>query len=109
VASLAVCDVTFDLARHEIQRTFYVLRDLRVVDMVLGLPSSDDEHASLQFGTTRVFTLMDGTIMEIQIEERRLECFLMSLARFRNSCTRRAATRRRNAEIYVIDILPTPE
>jgi methyl coenzyme M reductase subunit C len=32
----AVCDVTFTLARLEIQRTFYVLRDLRVVDQRLG-------------------------------------------------------------------------
>jgi methyl coenzyme M reductase subunit C len=36
VMSSTVCDVTFELARNEFQRTFYVLRDLRVVDMVLG-------------------------------------------------------------------------
>jgi hypothetical protein len=46
--------VTFELARHEFQRTFYVLHDLRVADLVLGLPWLDDE----QFGTTRAFTLM---------------------------------------------------
>jgi riboflavin synthase alpha subunit len=33
-----VCDVTFELARHKFQRTFYVLRDLRVADLILGLP-----------------------------------------------------------------------
>jgi hypothetical protein len=54
VTSSTVCDVTFELARHEFQRTFYVLRNLRVVDLVLGLPWLDDEHASFQFGTTRV-------------------------------------------------------
>jgi hypothetical protein len=46
---------------------------------VLDLPWLDDEHASLQFGTTRVFTLMDGAAVETQIEERRPECLLMSL------------------------------
>jgi hypothetical protein len=61
VTSSTVCDVTFELARYEFQRTFYILRDLRDVDPVLGLPWLDDEHAFLRFGTTRVFTLMDGT------------------------------------------------
>jgi hypothetical protein len=46
VTSSIVFDVTFELARHEFQRTFYVLRDLRVADLVLGLPWLDDEHAS---------------------------------------------------------------
>jgi hypothetical protein len=53
VTSSTVCDVTFELARHELQRTFYVLRDLRADDLILGLPWLDDEHASLQFGNTR--------------------------------------------------------
>jgi hypothetical protein len=78
VTSSTVCDVTFELARHEFQRTFYVLRDLRAVDSIPGLPWLDDEHASLQFGLTRVFTLMDGTTVETTLEERRLECLLMS-------------------------------
>jgi hypothetical protein len=68
VTSSIVCDITFELARHEFQRTFYVLRDLRVVDMVLGLSWLDDEHASLQFGTTHVFARVDGTTMETKIE-----------------------------------------
>jgi hypothetical protein len=46
VTSSIICDVTFDLARHEFQRTFYVIRDLRVADLVQGLPWLDDEHAS---------------------------------------------------------------
>jgi predicted aspartyl protease len=61
VTSTTICDVTFELARHEFHRTFYVLRDLRTDDLILGVPWLDDEHASLQFGTTRIFTLMDGT------------------------------------------------
>jgi hypothetical protein len=48
VTSSTVCDVTFELARHEFHRTFYVLRDLRTADLILGLPWLDDEHASLQ-------------------------------------------------------------
>jgi hypothetical protein len=31
VTSSTVCDVTFELARHEFQRTFYVSRDLRLL------------------------------------------------------------------------------
>jgi hypothetical protein len=42
VTSSTLCDITIELARHELQLTFYVLRDLRVVDMVLGLPWLDD-------------------------------------------------------------------
>jgi hypothetical protein len=59
-----VCVVTFEVARHEFQRTFSVLREIRTVDLILGLPWLDEEHASLQFGTTRVFTLMDGIALE---------------------------------------------
>jgi hypothetical protein len=70
VTSSTVCDITIELARHEFQRTFYVLRDLRAADVVLGLPQLDKALASLQFGTTSIFTLMDGTGVETQIEER---------------------------------------
>jgi predicted aspartyl protease len=69
VTSSIVCDITFELARHEFQRTFNVLRDLRAAHMVLDLSWLDDELASLQFGTTRAFTLMYGTSMETQIQE----------------------------------------
>jgi hypothetical protein len=78
VTSSTVYDVTFELARHVFQRTFYELRDLRAADLVLGLPWLDEEQASLQFGTTSVFTLMDGNEVEARIEERRHECLLMS-------------------------------
>jgi hypothetical protein len=69
VTSSTFCDITFKPIRHEFQRTFYVLRDLRVVDIVFGLQWLRDEHASLQFGSTHVFTLMDGTAVETHIEE----------------------------------------
>jgi hypothetical protein len=32
VTSSTVCDVTFELARHDFHRTFYVLHDLRAAD-----------------------------------------------------------------------------
>jgi hypothetical protein len=47
VTSSTGFDITPELALHEFQRTFYVLRDLRVGDMVLGLPWLNDEHAFL--------------------------------------------------------------
>jgi hypothetical protein len=92
VTSSIVCDISFEMARHEFQRTFYGLRDLRAANQVLGLPWLDDEHASLQFGTTRVFTLMDGTTVATQMEERRYECLHMSSAKIQNLMrkTRRA-------------------
>jgi hypothetical protein len=46
--------------------------------LIWCLPWLDDEHASLQFGTTRVFTLMDGKTLDTHIKERRPECMLMS-------------------------------
>jgi hypothetical protein len=78
VTSSTICDVTFELARHEFQRTFYGIRDLCATDLIKGLPWLDDEHASLHFGSTTVFTLMDGTSVETPLEERRPECLLMS-------------------------------
>jgi hypothetical protein len=75
------------MARHEFKRSFYALRDLCARDMVLDLPWLDDEQAYLQSITTRVFALMDGTSMEIQTTDKRVECLLMPLnqARFRSA------------------------
>jgi hypothetical protein len=52
------------------------IRDLRVADMVLGFPWLDDGQASLQLGTTRVFTLLKGNVVEVQTKDRRPECLL---------------------------------
>jgi hypothetical protein len=101
VTSSAVCDVTFGVARSEFQRTFFVLRDLRVADVILGLPWLDDEHASLQFGSTWIFTLMDGTSVETRLEERRLECLLMSSTKVQKLLRKTRRSRGRNAEFYV--------
>jgi hypothetical protein len=81
VTTPTLCEITFELAKHEFKRTFYVLRDLRARDMVLGLPWLEDEQASLLFGTTRVFTVMDGIALEIQTEDRRPQCLLVSLGK----------------------------
>jgi hypothetical protein len=93
-----VCDITFDVARHEFQRTFYVVRDLRVGDMALGLPWLDDEQASSQFGTTRIFTLIDGTTMDTRSEERRPECLLMLYVKIQKLMRKTRRSRGRNAE-----------
>jgi hypothetical protein len=102
VTSSTLCDVTFEPARHEFQRTFYVLRDLRVADMVLYIPWLDEEQASLQFGTTRVFTRMDGTTHETRIEERRPEFLLMSSTKVQKLMRKTRRNKGRNAEFYVI-------
>jgi hypothetical protein len=109
VTSSTVCDVTFELARHEFHRTFYVLRDLRTADLIMGLPWLDDEHASLQFGSTRVFTLMDGTAVETALEERRLECLLLSSTKVQKLMRKTRRSIGRHAEFYVIELTSTTE
>jgi hypothetical protein len=98
VTSSTVCDITFELARHEFQRTFYVLRDLRAADLVLGLPWLDDEHPSLQFGTTRVFTMMDEKAVGTKIKERRPKCLLISSTKVQKLMRKTRSNRGRNAD-----------
>jgi hypothetical protein len=109
VSSTTVCDVTFELARHEFHRNFYVLRDLRTADLILGLPWLDDEHASLQFGTTRVFTLMDGTAVETTLEERRPEWLLLSSTKVQKLMRKTHRSIGRHAEFYVIELTSATE
>jgi hypothetical protein len=109
VTSSIVCDVTFELARHEFHRTFYVLRDLRTADLILGLPWLDDEQATLQFGTTKVFTLMDGRAVKTTIEERRPECLLMSSTKVQKLMRKTRRSRGRHAEFYVIELTSAAE
>jgi hypothetical protein len=109
VTSSTVCDVTFELARREFHRTFYVLRDLRVADLILGLPWLDDKQASLQFGPTRVFTLMDGTALETTLEERRPECLLMSSTKVQKLMRKTRRSKGHNAEFNVIELTPAAD
>jgi hypothetical protein len=109
VTASTLCDVTFELTRHECQRTFYVLRDLRAAHLILGLPWLDDEHASLQFGSTIVFTLMDGTTLETTLEERRFECPLMSSTKVQKLMRKTRRRRGRYAEFYVIELTPAAD
>jgi hypothetical protein len=95
-------DVAFELARHE-------FHFLRAADLILGLPWLDDEHASLQFGTTRVFTLMDGTTVDTTLEERRPECLLMSSTKVQKLMRKTRRIRGRNAEFYVIELTPAAD
>jgi hypothetical protein len=96
-----------ELARHEFQRTFSVLRDLRIANLLLGLPWLDDEQASLHFDTTRVFTLMHGTAVGTHTEERRQECLLMTYGKFQKLLRKtRRISKGRNAEFYVINVTP---
>jgi hypothetical protein len=73
-----MCKVPLTLLLHAFTHTFHVFRDLRAVDIVLGLPCLGDEQATLRFYTERSFTLMDGTVVETQVLDQRLECLLMS-------------------------------
>jgi hypothetical protein len=109
VTSSQVCDVTFEVARHEFKRTFYVFRDLRAADLVLGLPWPDDEQTSLQFGTTQIFTLMDGTALETQLEERRPECLLMSSTKVHKLMRKTRRSRGRTSEFYTLHVTPATD
>jgi hypothetical protein len=74
-------------------------------DMVLDLPWLDGEQASLQFGVTRLFPMMDGTTVEIQMEDRRNECLLMSYyGKIQKIMRKTSPDMGRSAEYYVIDI-----
>jgi hypothetical protein len=97
------------MARQEFQRTFYVFRDLRATDLVLGLPWLDDEQACLQFNTTRVFFIMNRTKVNTQKEERKRECLLMSSRKMRKLVRKTRRSMRRNAEFHVINVTPTAE
>jgi hypothetical protein len=75
----------------------------------MGLPWLDDEHASLLFGTTRIFTLMDGSSMETHLEERRPECLLMSSTEVQKLMRKTRRNRGRNAEFCVIQVTPAAD
>jgi hypothetical protein len=59
-----MCGIAFIVAKYELIRTFHVLHELRVADIVLGLPWLHDEQATLKFGTGQLFTLMDVNVIE---------------------------------------------
>jgi hypothetical protein len=69
---------------------------------VLGLPCLYDEQASLHFGTTRLFTLMDDTTVEVQTEELRHECLLMSFGNVQKLTRKTRRSGGRNAKFYLI-------
>jgi hypothetical protein len=77
--------------------------------MVLGLPRRDDEQSSLHFGMTRIFTVMDGKVVEAQIKDRRYECLLMSCGKLQKRMRKTRRSRGRNAEFYIICISPLAE
>jgi hypothetical protein len=72
----------------------------------MGLPWLDDEHASLQFGTTRVYTLLDGTAVETQFEERRPECLLMSSTQVQKLMRKTRRNMGRTIEFYMLHVTP---
>jgi hypothetical protein len=109
VTSPTFCDITFELARLEFQRNFHVWRDFRAPYLVLGLPWLEDEQASLQFGTSRVFTLMDGTAVETQTEDRRPQCLLMPVGKIQKLMRKTRPSWGSNADLSVINVTPTAE
>jgi hypothetical protein len=105
--SSTISDNFFELARREFQPTFYVLRDLCVVGLVLGLPSLDDEQALFQLGTTQVFTFMDGATIETQTKERRSICLLMSPTKAHKRVRKTRRNRGRQGDLFVMNVTPS--
>jgi hypothetical protein len=64
----------------------------------------DDQQASLQFRTTRDFTLMDGSRVETQIEDRLHGCLIMSSGKIQALMRKTRRNMGRIAELHVIDI-----
>jgi hypothetical protein len=77
--------------------------------VVLDFPWLDDEQACLQFGTSRILTLMDGTKVETQTKERWHECLLISSSKIRKLVRKTRRSKGRNAEFYVINVMPAAE
>jgi hypothetical protein len=75
----------------------------------MGLPWLDDELASLQFSSTRVFTLMDGTTVTTTLEERRPECLMLSSTKVQKLMRKTHRSRGRHAEFYVIELTPAAD
>jgi hypothetical protein len=88
--------------------TFVVLR-IYLLSLVTVGCVFDDEQVSLQFGTTRVFTLMDGTAVETLLEKRRLECLLMSSTKVHRLMRKTRRSKGRNGDFYVIELTPAAD
>jgi hypothetical protein len=108
VTSSTVFDVTLSWLDTNFNGLF-ASRDLRAVDVIMGLPWLYDEHASLQFGSTMVFTLMDGTTVETTLEERLPECLMMSSTKVQKLMRKTRCSWGRNAEFYVIELTPADD
>jgi hypothetical protein len=52
---------------------------------------------------------MDGTTVEIQTEDRRRECLLMSTGKVQQLVRKTRRSRGRNAKFHVINVTPTAE
>jgi hypothetical protein len=97
-------DISFELPRHEFQRTLYVLRELRDAGLVLNLPWLADEQASLRFGTTRLITLVEGTTVEACTDGRRPKCLLMSPSTVHKFARKTLRSKGRHAELVSINV-----
>jgi hypothetical protein len=86
-----IYDVPFELARHEFQRTFYVLRDLRVAHLVMGLPRLDDELALNNSVLPVSLLSWMARHWRLCLRSDVLSVYLCRLLKFRNSCARRTA------------------
>ena len=99
--------VNMDIADHRYEnRMFFVLRDLKVADVVLGLTWLDEAEVTIKYGTQRILTLNDGTYVETASIDRRPQCSIISAKRLQKLMrkTARAGNKTRTAEFYTVQL-----
>jgi hypothetical protein len=77
--------------------------------VVLGFPCLDDEQASMQFGTTSAFSLMDDTMVDTHTKERIPECLLMPYGKLQKLVRRTRRRKGHNLDFFVIHVSPAAE
>jgi hypothetical protein len=71
----------------------------------MGLPWLDDEQATLKFDAERLFILMNGTVIENQVIERRPECLLLSSTKAQKFMIKYARAKDRTAEFFTVHLM----
>jgi hypothetical protein len=91
------------VAQHAFLPAFYVVRDLRAADIVLGLPWLDDEQATLEFGAEGHFTMIDGTMIKKHMIERRPAFLSMSSTEVHNLLRKSAIANGQTAKNFTVN------
>jgi hypothetical protein len=70
----------------------------------LGLPWLDDEQATLKFGAERLLALLDGTVIENQVIERRPERQLLSSTKVQKFMRKSPRAKGRTGDFFTLNL-----